>query len=58
MSDAEKLPIAIAGMIGISLPFILGMACSFMPPSRAALDRLCNFVSDWILQNDLLIHCF
>jgi hypothetical protein len=29
MSDAEKLPIAIAGMIGISLPFILGMAALY-----------------------------
>jgi hypothetical protein len=25
MSDEEKLPIAIAGLVGISLPFILGM---------------------------------
>ena len=29
MSDAEKLPIAIAGMVGISLPFILGMAALY-----------------------------
>lgn len=25
MSDSEKLPIAIAGLVGISLPFILGL---------------------------------
>jgi hypothetical protein len=25
MSDEEKLPIAIAGLVGISLPFVLGM---------------------------------
>ena len=25
MSDADKLPIAIAGLVGISLPFIAGM---------------------------------
>mmetsp|Transcript_6267 Transcript_6267/g.11421 ORF Transcript_6267/g.11421 Transcript_6267/m.11421 type:complete len:96 (-) Transcript_6267:107-394(-) len=25
MSDEEKLPIAIAGIVGISLPFILGL---------------------------------
>lgn len=25
MSDAEKIPIAIAGLVGISLPFIAGM---------------------------------
>jgi hypothetical protein len=25
MTDEEKIPIAIAGMVGISLPFILGM---------------------------------
>lgn len=25
MSDQEKLPIAIAGLVGISLPFILGL---------------------------------
>jgi hypothetical protein len=25
MSDQEKIPIAVAGMLGISLPFILGL---------------------------------
>ena len=25
MSDEEKIPIAIAGLVGISLPFILGL---------------------------------
>jgi hypothetical protein len=25
MSDEEKLPIALAGLVGVSLPFILGM---------------------------------
>ncbi|GMH65137.1 hypothetical protein TrRE_jg6466, partial [Triparma retinervis] len=25
MSDAEKLPIALAGLAGISLPFLLGL---------------------------------
>ena len=25
MSDEEKIPIAIAGILGISLPFILGL---------------------------------
>ncbi len=25
MSDAEKLPIALAGLAGISLPFVFGM---------------------------------
>mmetsp|Transcript_13786 Transcript_13786/g.22832 ORF Transcript_13786/g.22832 Transcript_13786/m.22832 type:complete len:105 (-) Transcript_13786:204-518(-) len=30
MSDEEKLPIAIAGLVGISLPFVFGMVALYM----------------------------
>jgi hypothetical protein len=30
MTDEEKLPIAIAGLAGISLPFILGLIALYM----------------------------